>query len=291
MIIGSTIARGSSLAATALALATASLALATAGCGPSVYVMRHGAVQPPRAGADSQACKMRFASDLDPQTVTLRYQLIGQVVITGGEPGSAKVRELVRARACQLGGRFVVPGAALGSAGGNTETYLVLGKPRDQALTIGEAMRAGAAGPLIIARSTRQRKVVVAVFDIEDRTERLTSDERDQLSEYLATRIAQQPGLRVAPRDRLRARLGGQRKQSYRACYTASCQIEIGKVLAAQKSLSTHLLKLGDGCAIAASLYDLQTETSERAATVPCSCKPGKGLLAAVDTLVARLAH
>ena len=80
MIISATISRYRLLAKTTVLLAKttvllagATVALATAGCGPSVHVMRHGTIQPPRA----DDCEVRFATELDPQTVTLRYQLAG----------------------------------------------------------------------------------------------------------------------------------------------------------------------------------------------------------------------
>lgn len=262
--------------------------LAAAGCGPTVHVMRHGAVKPPRA-AD---CALRFDTGLDPQTVTLRYQLVGQVVVSGGEPGSAKVRGLVRAEACRLGGQLVVPGAALGSAGSNTEVYLVLGPPRHKEWTIGEALQADSAGVLTVAKRAREESAnIVAVFDVADRGELLSAAQRAQLSEYLAGRLAQQPGFRVAPRDRVREQIVALRKASHRACYETACQIEIGRAIAAQKSLSTQLLQLGSGCALSASLYDLRTETSELAATVRCDCAPGQQLFACVDLLIGKLAR
>lgn len=268
-------------------LLCAAAAAAVGACGPTVSVMRHGAAKAPRP----EDCAMRFDTGLDPQTVTLRYQLVGQVVVSGGEPGSAKVRGLVRAEACRLGGQLVVPGAALGSAGSNTEVYLVLGRQRSKEWTIGEALQADSAGVLTVAKRAREERAnIVAVFDVADRAGLLSAAQREQLSEYLAGRLAQQPGYRVAPRDRVRQQLVAQRKASHRACYETSCQIEIGRAIAAQKSLATQLLQLGNGCALSASLYDLRTETTEQAATVRCECAPGQQLFACVDRLLDKLA-
>jgi hypothetical protein len=260
--------------------------LFAAGCGPTVQVLRHGAAYAPRA----ERCAMRFDAELDPQTVSLRYELIGQIVVSGAEPGTPQVRELVRRAACRLGGKLVIPGAALGSAGANAEVYLVLGRPRSKAWTIGEALQADSAGVLAVAKGAREEQAnAIAVFDVADRTGVLSAAQREQLSEYLASRLAQQPGYGVAPRGRVRAQLTAQRKASYRDCYDASCQIEIGRALAAQKSLSTQLLQIGTGCALAANLYDLRTETTEQAATVSCRCAAGPQLFGCVDLLVHKL--
>jgi hypothetical protein len=110
---------------------------------------------------------------------------------------------------------------------------------------------------------------VVAVFDIQDPSKKLPkAEDRDQLTEYLAAQLTELAGFRVVPRDQLRARLLQQKTAGYQQCYDQSCQLELGKAMAAEKSLSTKLLKVGRRCALTASLYDLKTETTEAATTV-----------------------
>jgi hypothetical protein len=113
---------------------------------------------------------------------------------------------------------------------------------------------------------------IVAVFSIQDASKRLGAEVLDQLSEYLSTQIAATGRYRIVPRDRLRERLVDERRKSYRACYDEACQIELGKVLAAQKSLSSKLLRVGDRCALTSTIYDLRTETTEAAASVDTTC-------------------
>lgn len=109
---------------------------------------------------------------------------------------------------------------------------------------------------------------VVAVFDIQDSSGSLDPKTRDQLSDYLAAQVTALARFKVVPREQLRARLAQQKTAGYRECFDQGCQIELGKALAAEKSLATKILRVGSGCTLTAMLYDLRTETAERAASV-----------------------
>jgi hypothetical protein len=128
---------------------------------------------------------------------------------------------------------------------------------------------------------------VIAVFDLEDPSSKLSLGVADQLTAYLASKLAER-GFRVVPRDQLRARLLEEKAESYKTCYDTACQIELGKALAAEKSLSTRLLQFGATCAMTSTLYDLKSETTERAATVKTGCGED-ALLTSVDALVDQL--
>jgi hypothetical protein len=132
---------------------------------------------------------------------------------------------------------------------------------------------------------------IVALFDLQDAAGELGAQSVEQLTEYLAARLAA-GGFRVIPRDQLRARLVQEKTKSYRACFDQSCQIELGRALAAQKSVACKLLRLGSGegspargggtpeargapkvqCALTALIFDLRSEATERAATVETGC-------------------
>jgi hypothetical protein len=135
---------------------------------------------------------------------------------------------------------------------------------------------------------------VVAVFDLQDgaRKGRLPDDSLDQLTDYLAALLTERVGYRVVPRDQLRARLAEQKTESFRQCFDQSCQIELGRALAAEKSLAAKVLHFGSKCAVTAVLYDLRSETTERATTKNlASCRIEdfmKGLEDVVDHLAAK---
>jgi len=113
---------------------------------------------------------------------------------------------------------------------------------------------------------------IVAVFAIQDRTGRIAPSEVQELTEYLAAKLAERAVFQVLPNSQLKERLIEQKKESYRDCYDAKCQIEIGRELAAQKSLSTQISAFSAVCAVTATLYDLKRATSEAAASEKGGC-------------------
>lgn len=139
------------------------------------------------------------------------------------------------------------------------------------------------------ARGDRRRAPIVAVFDIEDQAGLLKPATRRQLSEYLAAQVTRHAGYQVVPRDQLRSRLAAQKTASYKACYDQRCQIELGKAVAAGRSLATKLLRVGKQCALTSMLYDLKSETTLRAASVKTVCSE-EALLEGIERLAKELA-
>lgn len=129
---------------------------------------------------------------------------------------------------------------------------------------------------------------VLAVFDVADDAGVLTSAEARQLADYLAARIATLPATRVVPREQLRAALATAKAESYQSCFDESCQLELGKAVSAQKSVATKLLRVGGACALTSVVFDLVTETTERAASTPTDCAP-EALLVGLDELARQL--
>ncbi|MBW2733651.1 MAG: hypothetical protein JRH20_14780 [Deltaproteobacteria bacterium] len=130
---------------------------------------------------------------------------------------------------------------------------------------------------------------LVAVFDLNDRGVGLSPSMVQRLSEYLSLQLASTAVYQVVPRDQLKKRLSQQKVDSYRACYSQSCQIEIGKELAAQKTLATTLMKLGGVCTVTAVVFDLRKAASEGGASVEGTCSED-GIVASIKHLVKKLA-
>ncbi len=129
---------------------------------------------------------------------------------------------------------------------------------------------------------------VLAVFDVQDASGKMRAKALDQLTEYLAARLTQVTRFRILPRDQIHARLAQQKRGSYRKCYDESCQIELGKALAARKTLATKILKVGRRCAITSTMYDLQTETADISALVKTDCD-ADSLLDSMDRVARQL--
>lgn len=135
---------------------------------------------------------------------------------------------------------------------------------------------ATACGLAVFAMSTNAfaDKAVLAVFDIYDARPKgkFNNQELQQLTTYLMAKLAEGQLFKVVPRDQIVAAISTQKKDSYKACFDEQCQIELGKELAAEKSLGTQIIRIGDRCVITSTLYDLKTAVSERAATKRATC-------------------
>ncbi|NMB75032.1 MAG: hypothetical protein GYA21_07870 [Myxococcales bacterium] len=116
-------------------------------------------------------------------------------------------------------------------------------------------------------------KAIVAVFEIQDKGNKMSGAQREQLTDYLGSLLTQN-GYAVVPRAQLRERLRDEKQGSYRACFDESCQIELGRELAAQKSLASQVLRFGKSCKVTVNLYDLLRATSEKAGTHSGGCAP-----------------
>jgi hypothetical protein len=128
---------------------------------------------------------------------------------------------------------------------------------------------------------------VVAVFVTQ---ETLRHMKRGQLSDYLAVRLTSQCGFRVVPQDQIKKQLFEEKKKTYRHCYDQRCRIELGKAVAAEKILAVRIFKTGNQCVITANLYDLRTETTERAATTRVKCSDAS-LMSALDDVARQLSE
>lgn len=141
---------------------------------------------------------------------------------------------------------------------------------------------------LIVPSETATAKGnAVAVFDLQLRRIRLRASVRSALSDYLAAQLAAR-GLSLVPRSQLKKRLRRQKRASYRSCYDQSCQIEIGRELAAQKSVASQVMRIGKRCVVTLTLYDLRTATSERATTAKGRCSES-GIMSALTSAAAQL--
>jgi TPR repeat protein len=131
---------------------------------------------------------------------------------------------------------------------------------------------------------------VVAVFEIEDAATKKKSDRETihQLTEYLSGQVAEGGRYRVVPDDDLQQLLREKKKESFKNCFDEACQIEIGKALAAEKSLSTRIMRLGTTCILKSVMFDLAKEVSEQVATVKGGCSTD-ALIGSVEKVAFKL--
>jgi hypothetical protein len=140
-----------------------------------------------------------------------------------------------------------------------------------------------------LSKAAEPSKPIIVVFTIQQAKKiKLTPRTLSTLSDYLSTRLAATGAFQVVPREEIRKRLREQKKASYRECYDTSCQIELGRELAAQKSLATQLMVIGKKCVLTSNLYDLKRAATERGATASGGCTE-ESLMGSIDALVDQL--
>jgi hypothetical protein len=159
--------------------------------------------------------------------------------------------------------------------------------PEARMRSIAKVVLLCAAVLIVPAKASAGERPIVAVFDMEDRGSGLDKEVLANLTDYLASLLAE-GGYQVIPRDQIRERLTGEQKESYKACYDQACQIELGRELAAQKVLATQILKIGKTCQVTSNLYDLKRTATELAANASAECDVDS-LLGAVRTVAAKL--
>jgi len=142
-----------------------------------------------------------------------------------------------------------------------------------------------------------EEKPVLAVMEIRDGEHMLKEATRLKLTEYLRGRAAESGVYVVVDQGRqsdvFRRMVKKGKKESYRSCYDRSCQVPLGRALAADKILAASIMRLGTSLVVKAEVVDLASEASESAATEKVAAEPLEGLedrvVDAVDRIVERL--
>ncbi len=107
----------------------------------------------------------------------------------------------------------------------------------------------------------------LVIFDFEDLSQSLNADDRDRLRARIASALAGR--FKVVPAAQVRAALA---PRNSGACLAESCQMEVGRGLAASHTLVGSVRRLDAGCVLTLTLYDLREAVSVAAqAEGPCS--------------------
>ena len=143
-----------------------------------------------------------------------------------------------------------------------------------------------------------QNKPLLAVMDIQDRTGALSAEVIDNLTEYLRGLLAESGKYTVIDRSRqakaIKDVLQKERKETHKACYERSCQVPVGRILAADQVLLTTFMKVGSQFMLKAEILRLDTEASSGGATARGDFDPKQGLedrvIEALDTVAEKIA-
>ena len=132
--------------------------------------------------------------------------------------------------------------------------------------------------------------VPVAVFDIQViDVPNFESGKMEKFNRLLEQAVSQS-GYATVPRSDIKSKLQKLKAKSFDACYDESCQIEIGKELAAQKSVSATWTQVGGTCQLLVKLYDLRKAYSEFSNSILAACTE-TGLAKAFEKVRLQLAY
>lgn len=129
----------------------------------------------------------------------------------------------------------------------------------------------------------------VAVFPIQSDVQSFDGARMSKFTALLDGVMAAN-GHPTVPQAELKARLDEEQRSSYDTCYDESCQIELGKAMAAQKALTSSWARFGRTCMFTAKLYDLRRAVTERSANADAACTE-EGLKNAIKEVGAALRH
>jgi len=140
-------------------------------------------------------------------------------------------------------------------------------------------------GTSVLPAGPRQ---IVAVFGIEDHSKTLDRELIGQLTEYLANEVGKAGVFQIVPPGDIKRALLKKKSESYKECFDTRCQVELGQELAANKTLSTSVLKIGGVCTVSAALYDLKRMATDLTASAKGECSPA-ALMSSVEKVAAEI--
>jgi hypothetical protein len=125
---------------------------------------------------------------------------------------------------------------------------------------------------------------IIAVMELtdpnaSDQSKAIAKDVLRNMSSLLRNYLAQR-GAKTVDRS---AQTQAAKLESYRACFDESCQIELGRALAASHILRAELSRFGQKCILNAELVDLRTEVAVAAASANGACDSDDFLKMAKD--------
>ncbi|MEL7371942.1 MAG: hypothetical protein AAFN74_23660 [Myxococcota bacterium] len=141
--------------------------------------------------------------------------------------------------------------------------------------------------PPIFSKPSAIHAPVLAVLDVHDPSSVFDAKILTQLTIFLNARMAN-VGYRTIPRSQIESAIKEFQRDSLSPCVDETCQIELGKAVAAEQTLAPSILHIGGQCIAAAGVYDLTTQAGINAVTVDADCSP-QGLMKAFEEVARQL--
>jgi hypothetical protein len=136
--------------------------------------------------------------------------------------------------------------------------------------------------------SAKEDSKVAALFPIRLMRLRISAATLEALTSYTASKVTEKTRYKLVPQSAAKRRLSLEKRTSYKSCYDEKCQIELGRELAAEKTISIGITKVGKLCLVVATVFDLKTAIAETSSSETGSCSL-KGLFQSIDRVVGAL--
>ena len=137
-----------------------------------------------------------------------------------------------------------------------------------------------------------QDKPILAVMDIEDKTEQLKDKDLVMAGDYLRGQLVGTGEFRVVDKGRMeeksQAVVRKLKKESWSECYDNRCKIELGREVAADTMISCRVTAMGRICNFSCEVIPLAIGASEEGGLENFDCSM-EGLAGAINKIVARI--
>jgi len=139
-----------------------------------------------------------------------------------------------------------------------------------------------------------REKTTVAVMRVHDEHKLLKRNLEDRMTDYIRARMGGTGRFVVIDKSRqkksLRELIRKEKKESYKDCYDATCQIPLGMALSADNILRVSVTRFGDVYTLSLELVDLAKEAAVATSTADCDGSE-KGFKGAIESAVEDLAR
>lgn len=122
---------------------------------------------------------------------------------------------------------------------------------------------------------------IIAVFDVDSQNgPEMSVALRNSLRDFVEGLLVQSGEYQAVPAEQLQDGIAKAKRKTGDPCYKRSCQIELGKALAASKTVALQVNKIGSTCTVRVSVFDLRKETTDKTAVEETACTEDGYLLA-----------
>jgi len=137
--------------------------------------------------------------------------------------------------------------------------------------------------------TAEDRQSKLAVMEIDDQSGKLDKRMLEAAAEALRTEIGATNKFVLISKERQRAVIKEQKKESWKECYDQSCRIQLGQALAADTVLQSSVNLFGGTYTLTSELIDLAKEATIKTAKADFDGSE-KGLADAIKSIAAQLA-